>query len=94
MEILDCHKLSKDHFSTMEEANRAADIMVAGLKANFPHMEEEHPDVTVPGMSMLDQFWYFKHEGTPGNPHLHIKVNNMCTYIYIYIFICIFAVFK
>ena len=76
MEVLDCHKLTKDHFPSLEEAIKAADIMVQGLKANFPDLEAEHPDILVPGQPMLDQFWYFKHEGTPGNPHLFTYAPN------------------
>ena len=64
IEILDCHKLKPDHFSSWEEATKAADIMVEGLRANLPNLALEHPDIIIPGVPQLDQFWYFKHEGT------------------------------
>jgi hypothetical protein len=91
IEILDCHKLKPDHFASMEEACNAADVMVSGLKANWPLMAEEHPDILIPGVPMLDQFWYFKHEGTmasPRIPHTHIKLH---IHVYIYIWPCLFG---
>jgi hypothetical protein len=79
---LECHKLKPEHFGTIEEACKAADVMVSGLKANWPLMAQEHPDILIPGVPMLDQFWYFKHEGTmvPLGINTQIKVR-----IHIYI---------
>ena len=64
MEILEGHRLKLEHFTSQEEAFKAADIMTAALKANWPNLAEEHPDILVPGVPLLDQFWYFHHEGT------------------------------
>ena len=88
MEILDCHKLKPEHFSSMEEALKAADVMVALLKENNPGLEDAHPDIKVPGVPLLDQFYYFKAEGTVAalqDSHAPTETINMYIYIYIYI---------
>ena len=88
MEIMACHKLERDHFHTMKKFLEAADVMVSGLKANWPLMAEEHPDILIPGVPVLDQLWYFKHAGTmasPRIPHTHIKLHiHVYTYVSIY----------
>ena len=86
-EILDCHKLKPEQFPSPEEAFKAADVMVAALKANWPDMEEHHPDIMVPGVPLLDQFYYFCHEGTMAslrNSHTPIETTHAYAYIYIY----------
>jgi hypothetical protein len=80
-EILDCHKLKPEHFKTPEEAFKAADVMVAALKEHMKGIEAKHPDILVPECRLLDQFYYFAHEGTMAslrNSHTHI-----CIYMYI-----------
>ena len=85
-EILDCHKLKPEHFNTPEEAFKAADVMVAALKENWPAVEEKHPDILVPGVPLLDQFYYFYNEGTMAslrNSHTPIETTHAYAYIYI-----------
>ena len=89
---MDCHKLKPDHFSSWEEATKAADIMVEGLRVNLPNLALEHPDIIVPGVPQLDQFWYSKHEGTMAalrNSHTHTLTLHIHRYISIYIYIYI-----
>ena len=69
IEILDVHKLKVEHFTTMKDALEAADIMVSALKKEFPEVMEAHPDILVPKQPLLDQFWYFKSEGTACKEH-------------------------
>ena len=87
MEVMDCHKLERDHFDTMKKFLEAADIMVSSLKAAFPGLEEQHPDIIVPGQPLLDQFWYFNDRGTMASlrdSHTHASAVYAIIYMYIY----------
>ena len=76
IEILSCHQLKPEHFDSMDKALEAADVMVAGLKENNPDLHEAYPDIVVPGVPLLDQFYYWKTEGTLAAleiSHAHIE---------------------
>ena len=87
MQILDCHNLNREHFDSMKEFLETADAMVSGLKARCPGIAAEHPDILVPGVPMLDRFWYFKDEGTIASlraSHTHMRQLPMHLPIYTY----------
>ena len=66
--------MKPEHFPTMEYALKSADAMVKALKDAWPGLQESHPDITIPGAPMMDQFYYFQHKGTPAstrNSHTH-----------------------
>ena len=87
MEIMACHKLERDHFDTMKKFLEAADVLASALKAEWPSIAAEHPDILVPDVPMLDRFWYFKDEGTIASlraSHTHMRQLPMHIPIYTY----------
>ena len=87
IEILGCHKLNREHFDSMKKFLEAADVMVSGLKAEWPSIAAEHPDILVPGQPLLDQFWCFYDQGTIASlrdSHTHASATHTYTYLYIH----------
>ena len=64
IEILELYKLKPKHFTSMEEAFKAADALVAKQKAEMPSIEEQYPAMLFPNMPSLDQFYYVNSSGT------------------------------
>ena len=66
IEILSLHKLTVKHFTSLEEAYDAADVLVKTQRASpaFAGIADLWPDQIFPDMKQLDQFYYANHEGT------------------------------
>ena len=63
MEILACHGLKLKMFSSIDEACKNADKLVAEEKEMMPGLFEKFPDKIVDGFPLLDQFYYVQYQG-------------------------------
>ena len=63
-QILGTRGLGIEDFSSLEEANTAADNIIKHFQEKFPQKVIDNPNQINPGMPQIDQFWFVEYKGT------------------------------